>query len=129
MRKRKRYPIFASAVIKGKDKRVSAPTETMIAIANISRTGLGLYSYTPIGEGTVVSLDIAFSAHGKKERHDTVRGRVVWETKKGALYFAGVSLDKNLSPSGQPFMYAYLRKIMRKSKDEEDPAARRRLGG
>lgn len=123
MRKRQRYPIFASAVIRGKDKRIPVPAETMIAIANISRTGLGLYSYTPVGEGTIVSLDIAFAARGKKERRNTVRGKVVWETKKGALYFSGVALDKSLSPSGQPFLYAYLRKIMRKGRDEEVPAS------
>jgi hypothetical protein len=110
-----RYPISATALIRIKDKGEISPLETVLAIANISKSGLGLYSYSPLSEGSSVSMDITFKSPGGFTRSDAVEGRVIWSSEfgkigqKGGLYFIGISFDRELSPEGQPFLYEYLR--------------------
>lgn len=109
-----RYPISATARIKVKDKADAPPIETVLAIANISSAGLGLYSYAPIATGASVEMDITFISPGGLTRSDSVHGKIIWSSElgrtgeKGGLYFIGIAFDHELSPEKQPFLYEYL---------------------
>jgi hypothetical protein len=109
-----RYPITATAVIKQKDRKEASPIETVLAISNISRSGLGLYSYAPLSTGATVSMDISFVSPSGGTRSETVEGKIIWSSEfgkageKGGLYFIGIAFDEELSPEGHPSLYEYL---------------------
>jgi len=107
-----RYPISATAVIREKGGD-GPPVETAVAVANISRSGLGLYSYASFDEGTPLSMVITFTSPKGTVVSDTVEGRVVWSSelgrlKEGRLYFLGISFDGELNPGKHPFLFEYL---------------------
>lgn len=109
-----RYPISATAVIRVKDADDAAPFEAIVAVANISKAGLGLYSYTSLPEGARLALDITFIAPKGTKVKDSVEGRVVWASEfgkldsEGRLYFIGLALDEELNPDKHPFLYEHL---------------------
>lgn len=105
-RRHKRHPIFGTAVISA-DSIGSLPLETVIAIANISQSGLGLYSYTSLEKGTTVTIKISFRSTRGRLLQDTVRGDVIWSTKEGNLYFTGIAFNGELNPQDQPFLYEH----------------------
>lgn len=109
-RKDKRYPVYATALVRDRGGEGS-PSETMVAIANISQSGLGLYSFSAMRKGASVSLDITLMANGGEKRRDSVAGKVIWVSKKGSLYFIGIAFDEYLSPEKQPLLYEHFRKI------------------
>lgn len=102
-RKHPRNPLYAVAELRYKYAPERGPIESVVAIANISCSGLGLYSHTPLKKGSHVTLDISPSA-GKavKER---LEGRIVWVSKEENLYLIGVSLEKELNEEDHPFLY------------------------
>jgi len=85
MRRYRRYPIFATAVIADKSSRSATPIETMVAVANLSIAGMGIYSFTPLEKGKAVSIDITFVDEQKSEHRERIEGRIVWSTKKDGL--------------------------------------------
>jgi len=109
-RREKRYPVYATALVRNRSGGKS-PSETIVAIANISRSGLGLYCFTAMRKGASVSLDITLMANGGEKQRDSVSGKVVWVSKKGSLYFIGIAFDEYLNPEKQPVLYEHFRKI------------------
>lgn len=109
-RKDKRYPVYATALLRNKSGGKPS-SETMVAIANISRSGLGLYCFSPMRKGASVSLDITLMGNGGEKRRDSVAGKVVWVSKKGSLYFIGIAFDEYLNPERQPVLYEHFRTI------------------
>jgi hypothetical protein len=83
----------------------------MVAIANISKSGLGLYSFSSMRKGSSVSLDITLTSEGGEKLRDTVNGKVVWLSRKGSLYFIGIAFDEYLSLEKQPYLYEQFMKI------------------
>ena len=100
---------MATALVKNKNDRDALPVETLVA--NISRSGLGLYSYTNMEKGISVSIEITFiSLKGYKQK-DTVEGEIVWLSKLGRLYFIGIVFDEELNLSKQPVLYEHFWKV------------------
>lgn len=109
-RKYRRYPIFATALIKIKNKKDAAPVESLVS--NISQSGLGIYSYVSVDKGTPVSIEITFIAIKGFEQTDTIEGKIVHLSKLGKLYYMGIAFDEELNPVAQPFLYNHFWKIV-----------------
>jgi len=110
LRRHHRYPILATALVTPANEKNPQPIETLVA--SISQSGVGLYSYAPVTKGTRVTLEVTFiSVKGVKE-NDTVKGRVVWLTRMGKLYFIGIAFDEELNPAQQPRLYEHFFKII-----------------
>ena len=87
-RKCYRYQFFGTAA-------VTIPKENVVvsaSVANISFTGIGLYSPVSIGKGKRVKTKITFIDIAGKAQEDLTEGWVDWESK-----FGNIHLDKNSS--------------------------------
>ncbi|MBI4685816.1 MAG: PilZ domain-containing protein [Nitrospirae bacterium] len=109
-REYRRYPISATALFKVKKEKDTVQFET--SISNISQSGLGVYSYVPIDEGTSVSIEITFIAINGFEQKDTLEGRVIHSSKLGGIYYTSVAFNQELNPVTQPFLYNHFWKII-----------------
>jgi hypothetical protein len=103
-RKWNRYQFFGSAsVIVGNDKKVKDAT-----VANISLSGIGLYSRYSIGKGKKVKVKISFIDKYGKTQDDTVRGKVDWQSKFRKMYLVGIIFEDELNMSQQPKLLEHL---------------------
>jgi hypothetical protein len=101
---------LATAVVEVKNDKNPQPIETMVA--SISQSGMGVYSYAPLEKGTPVTIEITFiSVKGIKE-NDTAKGRIVWLSNMGKLYFVGIAFDEELDPVRQPRLYEHFFKVI-----------------
>ena len=107
-REHQRYPISATADIRIKDEN-NAPIDTLVA--NISKTGLGLYSYVSIPDETPVFIDISFIGIKGLEK-DTIEGKILHSSKLGSLYYVGVLFDEEINSAAQPWLYRHFWRIV-----------------
>lgn len=77
-------------------------------IANISLSGLGVYSVKPIGKGRKVTVTISFVDRNGKMRQDSATGKVDWQRKFSHLYLIGVLFDEELNAMNQPQLLEHL---------------------
>jgi hypothetical protein len=104
VRKWYRYQFFGIAA-------VSIPDENSVVnatIANISLSGLGLYSTTPIEKGKTVELTISFVDKNGRVREDVATGKVDWQKKVLRMYLLGIHFDEELNPTSQPRLLEHL---------------------
>jgi hypothetical protein len=90
---------------------VSIPAENAVVnatIANISLSGLGLYSTTPIEKGKTVELTISFVDKNGRVREDVATGKVDWQKKVLRMYLLGIHFDEELSTTSQPRLLEHL---------------------
>jgi hypothetical protein len=99
-----RYQFFGNATISfpKEDKAVNA------TIANISLSGLGLYSTVPIGKGRKVKVNISYVDKNGKVREDDAWGRVDWQKKFLNMYLVGIKFEEELSAKSQPHLLEHL---------------------
>lgn len=103
-RKWYRYQFFGSATVTiVKDKKTLDAT-----VANISFSGIGLYSSVPIGKGKKVKIKISFIDRVGKVREDTAIGKVDWQSKFRKTYLIGVIFDEELNILSQPMLLEHL---------------------
>lgn len=103
-RKWNRYQFFGSAAVTVlKEKKVVEAT-----IANISFSGIGLYSSLSIGKGRVVSIKVSFVDRAGKTRGDTISGKVDWQKKFKGMYLVGVLFDEEPNITNQPNLLEHL---------------------
>lgn len=107
-RRHQRYPISATADIRIKDENNSS-IDTLVA--NISKSGLGLYSYVSIPDGTPVSIELSFIGIKGLEK-DTIEGNIIHSSKLGSLYYGGVLFDEGINAAAQPLLYGHFWKIV-----------------
>lgn len=79
-----------------------------VPIANISLTGLGAYSMTPIGKGKKVKLTISFIGRNGKVQQDVAEGTIDWQKKCADVYFLGILFDEELNAQNQPRLIDHL---------------------
>ncbi|MEW6586898.1 MAG: PilZ domain-containing protein [Nitrospirota bacterium] len=99
-----RYQFFGSA-------SVTVPKENITVdatIANISFSGLGLYSRDPIGKGKRVRVRISFVDKNGKTGMDETVGVVDWQKKFKSIYLTGVLFDEELNIDKQPNLLKHL---------------------
>lgn len=103
-RKWYRYQFFGSAhVIVEKDKKAIEAT-----VANISFSGIGLYSPTPVGKGKKIKIKISFIDRAGKVREDMTSGKVDWQSKFKKTYLIGIVFDDELNILSQPHLLDHL---------------------
>lgn len=104
-RKWYRYQFFGKAT-------VSVPNENIVidtTVANISFSGIGLYSPAPVAKGKKVRINISFIDRNGKVCEDITAGKVDWQMKFKDSYFIGIFFDEELNISDQPMLLDHLR--------------------
>jgi hypothetical protein len=104
IRKWYRYQFFGMAM-------VALPAQNTVVnatIANISLSGLGLYSTTPIEKGETVKVTISFVDKNGRVREDIATGKVDWQKKFLKMYLLGIHFDEELSMLNQPRLLEHL---------------------
>lgn len=103
-RKWYRYQFFGNATIKlPKENRLISAT-----VANISFSGIGLYSSVPVGKGKEVRIKVSFVDRHGKTCEDITYGKVDWESKFENRYLVGILFDEELNMSNQPALLDHL---------------------
>ena len=100
-RKSRRYPFNAIASINALHggSLISATT----LVNNISYSGVGLTSNTPVKTGSHVSLRmIKVKGLANNER---LAGTIAWAYKHDKFYHIGIAFDEELHPDRQPKLY------------------------
>jgi hypothetical protein len=104
VRKWYRYQFFGSANVRIlKEKQVIDAN-----IANISFSGIGLYSSNPIGKGKTVKIKITFVDKHGKVQGEIATGKVDWQSKFGSMYLTGIFFDNELNVTNQPRLIEHL---------------------
>jgi hypothetical protein len=99
-----RYQFFGVADVSA----LKEDTTYKTTIANISLSGLGVYSSVPVGKGKRVTITISFVDKNGKMRHDSTAGKVDWQRKFADLYLVGVLFDEELNMLNQPRLIEHL---------------------
>ncbi|MFZ3136801.1 MAG: PilZ domain-containing protein [Thermodesulfovibrionales bacterium] len=103
-RKWHRYQFFGSATVTvSKEKVIVHAT-----VANISFSGLGLYSSNPVGKGKKVNIKISFIDKAGKMQDDTISGKVDWQKKFQNMYLTGIIFDDEPNIVHQPRLMEHL---------------------
>src|SRR3989304_8444119 len=105
-RKWYRYHFFGTASVQVLKENTVIDT----TIADISFSGMGLYSSAPIGKGKKVMIKISFINRSGKSCEDTATGRVDWQLKFGNTYLMGISFDEELTVINQPMLFQVLQR-------------------
>jgi hypothetical protein len=104
VRKCYRYQFFGIAT-------VAIPKEKIVvdaSIANISFSGIGLYSPQPIDKDKKVTIKISFINKNGKMCEDRIKGIVDWHFKFKNIFFLGILFDEELNMVNQPKLLEHL---------------------
>jgi hypothetical protein len=99
-----RYQFFGKAT-------VTVPKENIVietAVANISFSGIGVYSPIPIGKGKSVKIKISFVDRAGKIQEDITTGKVDWQSKFKNTYLVGIIFDDELNIINQSKLLEHL---------------------
>jgi hypothetical protein len=99
-----RYQFFGSA-------SVTLPEEGTVlnaTIANISLSGLGLYSTSSIGKGKKVKVTVCFVDKNGKVQEEVATGRIDWQKKFLNMCLVGIIFDEELNIVNQPKLMEHL---------------------
>jgi hypothetical protein len=99
-----RYQFFGVAAVSAQKEATIHKT----TIANISLSGMGVYSATPIGKDRKAVITISFVDRNGKMRQDTAAGKVDWQRKFSGLYLIGILFDEELNTLNQPRLLEHL---------------------
>jgi hypothetical protein len=103
-RKWYRYQFFGKATVKPPKEKSTLET----TVANISFSGIGLYSATTIGKGKKVKITISFVDRKGKIVEDSTTGTVDWQKKFRNMYLIGILFDQELNIDEQPRLIEHL---------------------
>jgi len=103
-RKWYRYHFFGTAAVTVLKENIAIDA----TIADISFSGIGLYSPAPIGRSKKVMIKISFINTSGKTSEDTATGRVDWQLKFSNTYLIGISFDEELNATNQPMLFKHL---------------------
>ncbi|NWF52241.1 MAG: PilZ domain-containing protein [Nitrospirae bacterium] len=107
-RKWYRYHFFGTAFIEvlKENSKIDA------TIADISFSGMGIYSPVPINKGKKVMVKISFINISGKTCEDDVKGRIDWQRKFGNTYLVGIFFDEELNLIKQPLLFKHLTELI-----------------
>ena len=77
-------------------------------IANISFSGIGLYSPIPIDNGRKVKIKVSFFDIARKVQSTCIEGNTIWHSKLGDAYLMGIRFDEELNVTKQPVLFKRL---------------------
>jgi hypothetical protein len=104
LRQWQRYQFFGSATVTVSKEKVAVNA----TVANISFSGLGLYSSEPIGKGKKVNIKISFIDKAGKMQDDIISGKVDWQKKFQNMYLTGIIFDDEPNTVNQPKLVKHL---------------------
>ena len=84
-----RYQFFGTAAVTVLEEKIVVDT----SIANVSFSGIGLYSPTPVGKNKKVDVKISFINKDGKVCGDSTTGKVDWQSKFKNIYLLGIFFD------------------------------------
>jgi c-di-GMP-binding flagellar brake protein YcgR len=109
-RQHKRIPLASFATV-----RRAGETEPDRLIqtftADISMSGIGLYSDTPLDLDTDLAIAIHFMGQGGLIT-EQIEGRIVYVNEIGKFYFVGIQFREEISPVNQPLLHERLQRIL-----------------
>jgi hypothetical protein len=103
-RKWHRYQFFGSAFVTVQKAKAGIAA----TIANISFSGLGLYSPKPVGKGKKVTVRVSFIDQTGKTQENTISGQVDWQKKFQNMYLIGIIFDEEPNTAYQPQLVEHL---------------------
>ncbi|HWR57578.1 MAG TPA: PilZ domain-containing protein [Thermodesulfovibrionales bacterium] len=109
-RRHKRVPLAATAVIEYALEKDARPIKALIA--DISLSGVGIYSDRPMREGSGSSIEITFISAEGLTRTSSMQGNAVYTREIGDMYFIGIEFDEEINQERQPFLHDHLRNIL-----------------
>jgi c-di-GMP-binding flagellar brake protein YcgR len=109
-RRHKRVPISASVGIAYEDREKGGTFRAMAA--DISLSGIGLYSDSPLEPETEVSLTVNFISRDGGISSATLKGNIVYVKDIGDMHFMGVEFSEELNREAQPLLYDHLMEIL-----------------
>jgi hypothetical protein len=107
-RKWYRYHFFGTAVVTILKENTVIDT----TVADISFSGMGLYSSVPMGKGKRVRIKISFINTSGKECRDTATGIIDWQLKFGNTYLIGIAFEEELNINKQPTLFKHLTELI-----------------
>jgi c-di-GMP-binding flagellar brake protein YcgR len=109
-RRHRRVPLAAAARITLKSGEEAEPVRA--CIADISLSGIGLYSTTPIGEEADLSILVSFVSSDGALTGATLSGTSVYSRDLKDFYFVGVEFDEEITAQNQATLYPHLQRIL-----------------
>ena len=109
-RRHKRVPLAAIARISFEDAENVHAIEAFTA--DISMSGIGVYSEIAINIDKDVMLAIEFQGNDGLSRTDSIGGHAVYNNILGTIYFIGIEFNEQITPRSQPFLYERLQRIL-----------------
>jgi hypothetical protein len=103
-RKWHRYQFIGIAKIRIPKEKISLDS----TIANISLSGIGLYTPRAVGIGKRVKLKISFIDNKGTVSEDFVEGNVDWQCRFRNIYLVGVIFNEELNVINQPKLVKHL---------------------
>jgi len=85
-------------------------------VADISLSGIGVYSDQPIRDGKDLSVDIYFISSDGSIRCASVDGSIGHARKMRNIYYVGIQFKKDIMPAQHPLLYEYLMTLLRCSR-------------
>ena len=109
-RRHNRVPLAALAKISFEDAGNVHTVEAFTA--DISMSGIGVYSATAIDIDKDVTLAIEFLGNDGLSRTDSIGGHAVYNNILGTTYFIGIEFSEQINPFSQPFLFERLQRIL-----------------
>lgn len=81
-------------------------------IADISMSGIGLYSDETLELDKDISLEINFIGEDGLTKTDYEEGRIVYANTIGKIYFIGVEFDEEIDSTSHSLLYERLQRIL-----------------
>jgi hypothetical protein len=109
-RRRRRFPIAASALVTFSSEEGDDSLEAVVA--NISFGGMGIYSRKTLGKGMPVLIELNFISSDGSIKTSFLEGVTVYDTRSlGSLWFVGIVFNKEVNPADQPLLHDHLEKV------------------
>jgi len=108
-RQQKRVPLASVALLGRPDGE--GPKDMQTFTADISMSGIGLYSTAVWELDRDVSIDLTFMGT-ETLITEHLEGRIIYANRIGAIYFLGVQFQEEVSAVKQPGLYERLQRIL-----------------
>jgi len=107
--KRIALPATASLTVKGGPRVQSLQT----MVADISLSGIGVYSDHAITVGKEIAMDIYFVSSDGSLKSTSVEGNSHYVRRIRDIYYVGIHFKEDLAPEKQPLLYECLMVLLK----------------
>jgi c-di-GMP-binding flagellar brake protein YcgR len=108
-RRHRRVPLVSFVILKLSDGQNVQSIKALTA--DISMSGIGLYSDTPLDLDRDVSIAVNFIGAGSLVT-EYIEGHIIYVNKIGTTYFMGIEFRQEIDPGRQPLLYQRIQTIL-----------------